>query len=265
MKLAWMTDIHLNHLMPYARGAFLASLADANADALVITGDIGEAPSVGDYLRQIASAAARPVYFVLGNHDFYRGSIVSTREHVTALSEDNRHLHYLTVSAGICLSESAAIIGHDCWSDGGYGNWQQSDVTLMDYRLIREFKSLDKHDRLDLMRRLAGDAVAHLRNQLAELPGSVTGVVVLSHPPPFREVCLYDNQIGDDDHLPHFSCQALGDWLIAEAEQNPHRRFTVLCGHTHHLADLNTTPNLRVQVGHAEYGLPAVQQIIELT
>jgi hypothetical protein len=35
MKLAWLTDIHLNFLRPAALEAFLASLADTEADAFL--------------------------------------------------------------------------------------------------------------------------------------------------------------------------------------------------------------------------------------
>ncbi len=46
MKLAWLTDIHLNFLRPPALEAFLDSLADTEAEAFLLTGDFAEA----DYL-----------------------------------------------------------------------------------------------------------------------------------------------------------------------------------------------------------------------
>ena len=79
MKLAWLTDIHLNFLRPPALEAFLAMLADTEADAFVISGDIGEAGDVAVHLYTSPTASAGPVYFVLGNHDFYRGSIAGVR------------------------------------------------------------------------------------------------------------------------------------------------------------------------------------------
>jgi|GEM_PF-3288670 len=43
MKLARLTDIHLNFLNPPTLEAFLDMLAETEADAFAITGDIGEA------------------------------------------------------------------------------------------------------------------------------------------------------------------------------------------------------------------------------
>ncbi len=84
-SIAWLTDIHLNFLEPDALQRFLGELRECPADTILLGGDIGEAPDVCDYLRQLDEALARPVYFVLGNHDFYRGSIQTVRRNVTEL------------------------------------------------------------------------------------------------------------------------------------------------------------------------------------
>lgn len=43
MKLAWLTDLHLNFLAPEQRQHFLGTIAASDADALAIGGDIAEA------------------------------------------------------------------------------------------------------------------------------------------------------------------------------------------------------------------------------
>src|SRR5271157_3154922 len=85
--LAWVTDLHLDFLEPRQVDAFLSSLARLEVDALLIGGDISEAPDVHLMLNQLDNCFQRPIYFVLGNHDFYRGSIVGVRAKVTALCE----------------------------------------------------------------------------------------------------------------------------------------------------------------------------------
>lgn len=75
-RFAWPTDVHLNFLEPDEAEAFYDSLAETDADAFLITGDIGEAPNVADYLNALDHRLDRPVYLILGNHDYYRGSIV---------------------------------------------------------------------------------------------------------------------------------------------------------------------------------------------
>ena len=49
------------------------TMFSSRCDAVVITGDIGESPNVAAYLRELEQGLQRPIYFVLGNHDFDRG------------------------------------------------------------------------------------------------------------------------------------------------------------------------------------------------
>ena len=79
MRIAWLTDIHLNYIPSANRESFYANLATERLDALLIGGDIGEADSVAPFLSEIETALQIPIFFVLGNHDFYHGSIARTR------------------------------------------------------------------------------------------------------------------------------------------------------------------------------------------
>jgi 3',5'-cyclic-AMP phosphodiesterase len=81
-RLAWLTDSHLNFLCPAAVEAFVSSLADTEADAFLLGGDVGEACDLATYLNALDAALGRPIYFVLGNHDFYPGSIAGLRQPV---------------------------------------------------------------------------------------------------------------------------------------------------------------------------------------
>ena len=57
MHLAWLTDIHLNFLMPEELQEFYSELARVDADAWLISGDIGEAPTVGELLIDLHRAS----------------------------------------------------------------------------------------------------------------------------------------------------------------------------------------------------------------
>ena len=103
MRLAWLTDIHLDFLPEHERLEFLETVA-AQADAVAITGDISESPSIIDILKEMESVLQVPIYFVLGNHDFYRGSIAQTRNEVASLSEQSEFLTYLTANSVVALS-----------------------------------------------------------------------------------------------------------------------------------------------------------------
>ena len=81
-RAAWLTDIHLNFLSDARVDAFLSDVAGQQPDSVLIGGDIAESHNVCDYLGRIQAAIASPIYFVLGNHDFYYGSIRETRKRV---------------------------------------------------------------------------------------------------------------------------------------------------------------------------------------
>ena len=72
-RVAWLTDIHLDFLQPPEVDAFWDAVAAANPDAVLLGGDVAEAPTVIQFLEQMACRLSCPVFFVLGNHDYYRG------------------------------------------------------------------------------------------------------------------------------------------------------------------------------------------------
>src|SRR5438128_329697 len=74
-RIAWLTDLHFDFLSPDEERLFLDRVRRDGPDVVVISGDISEARDVANDLRAIAERLALPVYFVLGNHDFYYGSI----------------------------------------------------------------------------------------------------------------------------------------------------------------------------------------------
>ena len=78
MRLGWMSDIHLNFLDEEGLRSFFFDLSSYQVDGWLISGDIGESSNVINFLGLLASASDCPVYFVLGNHDFYGSSLNRT-------------------------------------------------------------------------------------------------------------------------------------------------------------------------------------------
>ena len=126
MRLAWLTDIHLNFVDALTMGQLLES-ATKKSDAVAISGDIAESHNVCHYLRQVEETVQKPIYFVLGNHDFYRGSISQVRRVVSGLASESKHLKYLTAMGVEELAPRTAIIGHDGWPDAGFGDFHGSE------------------------------------------------------------------------------------------------------------------------------------------
>jgi predicted MPP superfamily phosphohydrolase len=269
MRLVWVTDIHLNFVAVERRLQFYETMAAHDPDAVLITGDIAESGTVDRCLLDMAQVLGRPIYYVLGNHDFYRGSIVETRARVERLSRQSRHLIYLSRSGVVQLTPEIALVGHDGWGDARLGDFEHSDIILNDYLLIEElyhWNSMFELDR-DALRRslekLGDEAARHIEALLPVALADARQVLVLTHVPPFREACWHANTISDDRWLPHFSCLAMGQVLEAAMRAHGDREMLVLCGHTHGSGAARILPNLQVLTGEAQYAHPAVSRVLE--
>lgn len=258
-RLAWATDVHLNFLSPEQIDRFCQALIADRPQAILLSGDISEAPSLERHLAKLAELVARPIYFVLGNHDFYRGGIERVRAGMTALGERLTTLHYLTRQVFLPLDSRTAIVGHDGWADGRAGNWEGSEVMLNDYLLIDELITADKEDRRARLQRLGDEAAAHLSRVLPLALERFERVIVLTHVPPFARACWHQGRVSDPDWLPHFTCVATGEVIEQAARAHPERQLVVLCGHTHSAGVARILPNLVVHTGGADYGAPTVQ------
>jgi predicted phosphodiesterase len=264
VRLAWVTDIHLNFVSAAGRTEFYGRIAAEQPDALLVGGDTGEAPSVIEYLEEMESRLAPPVYFVLGNHDFYRGSIAEVRERALRIPAAPRRLRWLPAAGVVPLTPQTALIGHDSWADGRLGDFFRSEVLLNDYVLIRELRRLRKQELLARLNALGDEAAKFLELRAREALAVYRNVLVLTHLPPFREACWHEGQISSDEYLPHFACRAVGERLSAVMCERPDRTMTVLCGHTHSPGVAQIHKNLAVLTGKAEYGTPELQRILEV-
>ncbi|MBF0387874.1 MAG: metallophosphoesterase [Candidatus Omnitrophica bacterium] len=262
MKTVWLTDIHLNFLERDQVDYFLEELSKETADCYLISGDIGEADSIVEYLQRMMLVLKRPIYFVLGNHDYYRGSIKTVRSLISDLMRKSDKLIWLNNIDHISLTKETALIGHDSWADGRLGDFRGSSVELNDFRFISELKLWDRTERLQAMQGLAEEAAAHFKQALPQALKAHRHIIVVTHVPPFKEACWHQGRPSEDDWLPFFACKAVGDVLKDVMEQNPASEMTVFCGHTHGLGACQILPNLKVLTGSAEYGSPQIQRSI---
>lgn len=273
-SLAWLSDIHLNFLNREQLESFIVRLAKSKADFFLISGDIGEAETLPAYLNILDRALERPVYFVLGNHDYYGSGFEAVRKNVADLCVASPNLIYLTSSPAVELTQTTTLIGHDGWADGSYGNYTGSDVLLNDYVLISEFLQganitellgkTEKLRRLGIMQSLAIESVRSIKEKFDALTGPIEHIILCTHVPPFQESCLYAGKPSNDFFLPHFSCKILGSALLDFCRLRTDCAVTVLCGHTHNRAVYRPLKNLTVHTAGAVYGEPEIQRIIRL-
>jgi len=86
MKLAWLTDIHLEFLSPGQLESFLHTLQVLDTDAFLLGGDIAQSHSLEGYLLEMENTLQRDLYFVPGNHDYFYGSIEQVRRDIRVLA-----------------------------------------------------------------------------------------------------------------------------------------------------------------------------------
>jgi 3',5'-cyclic-AMP phosphodiesterase len=267
-RFAWFTDVHLNFLdQTVGLLEFYHKIHELNPNFLLICGDIAEGDTVHKYLEDLGREFDElPIFFVLGNHDFYSKSFKQVSQNIKKVCDEFNNLNWLNHSEVVELSKSSALIGHDGWYDGAFGNYSTSHVTLADFDLIPEFKNLNKVNRLDLMKKLASDATQEIKRKLKMALESYNHIIIGTHVPPFRESCYYDGKISNDDYLPFFTCKMLGDMLLEVMKnyRNSSKQVTVLCGHSHSGSIYKPLENLEVICGEAKYGAIIKQRLIRI-
>jgi predicted MPP superfamily phosphohydrolase len=289
-KALWLTDIHLNFLDDDQVMAFLRSVKQSSPDTVWISGDIGESEDVEDFLFQLQDTIEKPIFFVLGNHDFYKSSIKSVHSRVKNLCRQTDRLVWLTDSAVVEISKGTALMGHDSWVDGRLGDYSNSNLLLNDYILIEEFnpwmkknmqdqelinggmpaymERLDgseaRKNRLETMQSLAQEAVVYLHKYLPQALDRYENVYFLTHAPPFKDACLHHGRPSSETGLPHFTSKLVGDTILDIMQGYPDRILQVLCGHTHSQTYIKPMPNVHVYVGGAVYGSPSIQAVLRI-
>jgi predicted phosphohydrolase len=261
-KLAWGTDWHLNFLRPPARQEFVERIAEMNADAFAITGDISDGINLEQDLQRIGTIITKPVFMVLGNHDRYHSSFAAAEHAVKRAIARHPNMLRLTGAELVELSTTTALLGVDGWADGTAGAGSASKVELNDSRLIRDFANLPRAMRFLKMRELAEEYALTIEPTLIEAMGRYPNVIVLSHVPPLPEATWHEGKMSDCEHLPHFCNQALGRLLRSTCTNFPTSKLTLLCGHTHG-EGMYCEGNMTVFTGSAEYFNPKVNRIID--
>jgi len=282
MKLAWFTDMHLDHITrdPLGQfdGRFNLDKADSvsvfckkivkqyNPDAIMIGGDISNAELILDHLNLLSLSFGKKVYFVLGNHDYYGSSLDNVDERVKAFVKGKRKLTWLDAANPIKLTENTALVGSSLWTDGKAGNWRTSNVWLNDYGMIADLRS-SPYDTARLEKKLeyhAGQLTRVLVKKLKRALKKYNNIIMLTHVAPFWEGSFFDGKVQDDNWAPHFVCTVAGEQIREVMEKYPDKHLTIYSGHTHGSGEKQIADNIFVKNGRATYGKLELQEVIEV-
>lgn len=279
-KYVWTTDCHLDHIdYDDKLIAFAESLVTIDPTGVFITGDISNANRVVYHLSVIERVVRRPVYFVLGNHDYWGGEIEPVRKAMRELSNMSQYLKYMPLSPYVALTPDTALVGHDGWYDAHHGDAARSRFMMNDWVYTKDFighsggasyirlngNVRDRDALISCVRKLAHAAVLHVQEGIKLAARYHKNIIVLTHYPPFSDAHVYNGKIGDADAQPWFTSKMMGDMLLAAAKAYPNVNFKVFAGHTHGKADVAPASNLEVHVGGARYGRPGPVDVIDVT
>ncbi len=267
MRLGWASDIHLDHLRlwPDKRQDLAREWAD-RSDALVLTGDLSSAKEFG-LVTNFAGFYRKPIYFVLGNHDFWGSTFKAHEEYIRTTCSLIDNLTWLTESEPIQLTPDVQLCGVDGWYDAQFGNWTTSDFFMVDWKAIGEFKRALGTNRgaetiLDICRNRAGVHTAVAKSKLDKC--NSPRVFFATHVPPYEESAMHEGRPSSQHALPWYTSRVLGEALSRHTAHRSGQQFTTLCGHVHSRSTYQEGDNHVVLCAEAEYGAPRLERVFEL-
>lgn len=276
MKLAWATDIHLDCVENCEESIDKLRRASESAEAIVLSGDISVGHSLIGHLNILEDILQKPIYFVLGNHDYYFSNILDVRKRVADECRRLSFCRYLGALPFVKLGPTSVMIGSDGWYDAYNGDPSKSEFIMSDWVKIADFKpairnnmfgkQIDAGIVMQISREICKASVTHIVRGINATVANVDNIIIVTHVPPFEEA--YTNEKYKDippRHItPWYTSRMMGEMLKTAAKTYPHVQFTVLSGHTHGQFEGDILSNLRVKVGKSQYGAPQISGYIDI-
>lgn len=249
-NVLWLSDLHIDHIVSKnTLDTFLSVVKAQKPDSIWITGDISSGEHLTGHLA-IFDGFGVPVFFVPGNHDFYGKDIHSVNIDLSRYKYRNVVLLQNTLCS-ITIGLNTALVGVGGWGDGFWGNWNYSQY-MADWKHIEDFKAAPT--RRFESERIAREHAAVLDLQLQSVPSYMTDIVILTHVPPFRDMCMYNGRPANNDYIAFFACGRLGQIISRHAYLNRSKRYHIFSGHTHHAYKGQLADNIFGRVVSSEYG-----------
>lgn len=258
-KYLWYSDTHFNLTFPWTRHAFVERVKDEKPDGLILTGDISCGLTIGNILTFLAKELENfPIYFVLGNHDYYGASFAESEKIVSKITQKYNNLIWLTQHDKVAVNEGVAFIGDEGWYDARLGDanflaYNLDWIMVSDFRNFKSFEAKKEYGEA-----LADASTARLKTKLLHALESNHTIYILTHMPPWAETCRGAGTELAEFWLPYNINSGLGKMIETVMQEHPNQTAVVLSGHTHIPAILHVAHNIECLVQGGKYlGSPA--------
>jgi predicted phosphohydrolase len=249
-KYLWLTDTHLR---PWSRKKLIDIIMEDKPRGIFLTGDISYGLTLFNDLEFLVRYARRPIYFVLGNHDYHFSSIKKTHEMVRLLCNEYKNLIWMTDAGVERLTDEVAIIGTEGWYDALLGNKRYIKYTL-DWPLIKELRNLSNFDdRIDAIKELAKQGIEKVIASLELAIEDYKTIYLLTHFPPWPEATRDVGTLMEKFWLPYNVNLTFGKELEKVMQNHKKRNLIVLSGHTHTDCWIHVSRNIECRVNKASY------------
>jgi len=264
-ELALLSDLHLDRASKEAKSRLWDMLAGIRYDAALITGDISVAAQLQNHLALISRACwPRPVYFMVGNHDYFGASFAKVDRLVSETC--NRHHNLIAVGAGeyIHLTEHTAMVAHRGWYDGQGGLGARTLIDTPDRHLIADFRNLSRCAFFAKLKDLGNESARYFRLILPSALRQYGTVLIATHVPPFWQGICHSGGPCDWNRQPYFANISAGNVIASIARKFPQRRVIVHAGHTHSPVNVRLSGNLEIRVAGSQPGFPTLQRVVQI-
>ena len=253
-KIIWLTDTHVTFSFLWKKYALVRHIKNLEADAVFLTGDISNGLFIDYVLYYLATHIDIPIYFVLGNHDYYFKSFNDVHNDIRSLSKRYDNLFWLTENHPLKLKNDTCVIGTEGWYDSQLGDSEYMKFTI-DWWLIEDFRKLkNMSERIESFRSIAKNSASNIENKLIQaFNEGYKEVYLLTHVPPFKEATRDEGTIMENFWLPYNTNSAMGRTIKNVMSNFPDKKLNILAGHTHTRVVVNLDHNIECRVNNANY------------
>lgn len=178
MKLQILSDLHQEFGM--------SPLSFEKADIVVLAGDINVGVKGIEWMLEVIKD--KPVIYVLGNHEYYKGAYPKTLNKIKNLAK-NTNIHVLENKSVII--ENVCFHGATLWTDFSiFGNPKEYGMIcqekMNDYKKIRRYPSYSKLRSIDVFG-IHTESVRWLKDSLQKSETEIN-IVVTHHAPSIQSI-----------------------------------------------------------------------------